>query len=151
MLQEYHLTCKYKHIECLSWSHKRKCEVKWTWSPLNSKPFIMNKPYKIKRELCHFLLEKCTKSWIILNKTPGDINVGCVGLYLQSLWFYVENNKFNADSSYYREWNPQNLIYASLLIFLNSWCLPTWWWNRTMNKIYLLINFPSWRLQPFTL
>ena len=62
----------------------------------------MNRPYKIKRELCHFLLEKRTKSWIILNKTPGDINVGCVGLNLQSLWFYVENNKFNAESSYYK-------------------------------------------------
>ena len=28
-----------------------------------------------------------------LNKTPGGVFCGRIGRYLQSLWFYVENNK----------------------------------------------------------
>ena len=42
-------------------------------------------------------------NWIYLfdNKTPGGINVGYVGRSLQSLWFYVKNDKFNIDSSKY--------------------------------------------------
>ena len=33
------------------------------------------------------------------NKTPQGVNVGRVGRYLQSLWIYVEKNKFHVDSS----------------------------------------------------
>lgn len=33
------------------------------------------------------------------NKMPEGINVGCTGYHLQSLKFYMENNKFNSDSS----------------------------------------------------
>lgn len=35
---------------------------------------------------------------ISINKTPAGFKVGCVGRYLQSFWFYVENDKFNVDS-----------------------------------------------------
>ena len=33
---------------------------------------------------------------------PEGVNMECIGRYLQSLGFYVENNKFDADFSEYR-------------------------------------------------
>lgn len=39
---------------------------------------------------------------VYVNKTTGGVNVGYVRRHQQLLWFYVENNKFNADSSIYR-------------------------------------------------
>lgn len=33
---------------------------------------------------------------------PEGVNMECIGRYLQSLRFYVENNKFDADFSEYR-------------------------------------------------
>ena len=36
---------------------------------------------------------------VYVNKTTGGVNMGYVGRHLQLLWFYVENNKVNADSS----------------------------------------------------
>ena len=37
-----------------------------------------------------------------MKTTSKGVNLGCVSRYLQSHWFYVENNKFNVDPSNYR-------------------------------------------------
>ena len=39
---------------------------------------------------------------VYVNKTTGEVYVGCIGCHLQLLCFYVENNKVNANSSTYR-------------------------------------------------
>ena len=33
------------------------------------------------------------------NETPGGVNLGLVSRYLQSHWFYLENNEVNVEPS----------------------------------------------------